>query len=285
MQRIHCAPSASGAPQPKRVSGFTLIELLVVIAIIAVLASMLMPALSGAKEAGRRIKCVNNQRQLGMATRLYSDDNEDWFHPIQATVATTDGVVETSWRPYLMPYLGATTDPDTGRFRGGQVRVFDCPTAKSSALNGRRDVYHEGDPDIVGQFARGEIGIASGIGAVNVHWQPGGGQPPYGRPVGYEDNLCHWSKVELASQFIIMGDGHSNIGGWPNDEWWIWKELGSANAAGFNRFTQQDPGAMRHAGKSNYLFADGHVETLDPNHIRCDQDACWWSAEIDPHGR
>ncbi len=73
--------------QPSR--AFTLIELLVVIAIIAILAALLLPALSRAKEAGRRAKCISNQRQLQIAWQMFVDDNEERL-PLCHQVAGTE---------------------------------------------------------------------------------------------------------------------------------------------------------------------------------------------------
>jgi prepilin-type N-terminal cleavage/methylation domain-containing protein/prepilin-type processing-associated H-X9-DG protein len=113
----------AGGTWPRRNAGFTLIELLVVIAIIAILAGMLLPALARSKNQASRIKCVNNQRQIGISYQLYSDDF-DGSYPTHGSWGTVGGrATNGTVAVHNMP--GEKTRPLN--IYAGNVEVFRCP--------------------------------------------------------------------------------------------------------------------------------------------------------------
>jgi prepilin-type N-terminal cleavage/methylation domain-containing protein/prepilin-type processing-associated H-X9-DG protein len=218
-----CAPPA-----------FTLIELLVVIAIIAILASMLLPVLSRAKETGRRIACVNNLRQLNLALRMYVDDSQGLFPPRSDT---------NRWPSHLY---------DDG---SRNMNILLCPT----------DIALLSDPVTVGSSPSNNVADASPrsyfINGWNDYFQSS--SDPQGLNLG---DSMKGNAIVYPSDTIVLGEKRHDAGDFymdlledsGNDFTGIAEQGRHSN----NGVTSNQSKGTGSSGGSNYAMADGSARFI-----------------------
>ncbi|HEV2692992.1 MAG TPA: prepilin-type N-terminal cleavage/methylation domain-containing protein [Verrucomicrobiae bacterium] len=154
--------AAHSNPRPRR--AFTLIELLVVIAIIAILAAMLMPALSRSKEAAKKISCLNRSRQLGISMLMYVDDSGGYYPPRTFTntwpLLLQDGFVN-------LTMLQCPSDaPNPASFTNSPTPAEQAP--RSYIVNGWNDYFKDRVTDFSSWYEYGDSGLTMPQNAVRL---------------------------------------------------------------------------------------------------------------------
>lgn len=236
---------------------FSLVELLVVIAIIAILVALLLPALSAAKARAKQAQCINNQKQLGLGMKMYVDDNHNTFPGIASRHYGYQSADWIYWRTNTALYPPFTQSPILTSLPGESRPSLRCPLDTDDTY---REDYNYGDdygPYLFSYSFNGygldpngnNLGMSSVIDASS------------GTPVVYpfrEASVKNPAAKIMLAEEPVSGNSSDNpvADGKPiADGRWIPSPIPGYTV---------DPLTLRHSGKADVTFADGHVLAVTP---------------------
>lgn len=237
--------------------GFTLIELLVVIAIIAILAAILFPVFAQAREEARRISCISNMKQIGLALRMYAQDYDEFYPHLRLG----PGDAGANWRTAIYPYVKS-------------IGVFGCPSNPFARPAGPGVMPASGNPDDVAgvdntnhnaygwQYVPGHImPISYAMNSCSTSWLPGDGSyGDAGPPLSDASITRSANTFAIAETVWVHPDVHAG---------WVLGTDGSQCTSDNGWMTH--PGVYMHQGSwpnghpggmASYTFWDGHAKAM-----------------------